>query len=135
MFDNIRPKMRYVGMAMIIMATLMFGYSFPTICLAEETGAPPILSGNGSGALFKIIQPPPKIDAKKTIKSRNLADFFDVTGNITVLETDVIALGDRRFGIDKEVNITGIKRGDHVGLWLNKKGIVTGYEKLKNVPH
>ncbi len=135
MFNPILPKKRSGFVAVVMMALAMAAYSFPTVCPAEEPGAAPGDSRDGSGAIFEIIQPPPKIDVEKPFKSGNISDFFDVTGNVTALETDFIMLGDRRFNMGEGVRITGIKRGDRVGLWLNKKGFVRGYEKLKYVPH
>ncbi|MGB9499059.1 MAG: hypothetical protein ACKVE4_04775 [Dissulfuribacterales bacterium] len=123
----------------LLLAALMIsgaaGHFLPAICVAEDAASDTEGSGIEPGVVFNKIQPPPEFDAGRIIKSGNAEDFFDVVGEVNLIEDERIVVGDLEFKIAPGVHMSGIKRWSHVGLRFNKAGEVTACEKLKNVSH
>jgi hypothetical protein len=122
----------------ILLAVLMISGAaglLPAICKAEEPASDAEAIGSEPGAVFKKIKPPPEFNAGKILKSGNVEDFFDVVGEVTLIEDDRIVVGDLGFTIAPGVSTAGIRQWSPVGLRLNKAGEVVTCEKLKDVPH
>ena len=117
-----------VYLAAAVIAVMAMGLLLPPAGYAGEPG-------NESGPVVKKIQDPPEFEAGKVIKSGQLEDFFDATGTVNRVDDKAIILGDRWFEIADDVRMTGISRGDHIGIRLNKNREVVDFERLRDVPH